>query len=798
MAVPQALDPQPQSNPAKDLVEVTLSGPAEASFLFQVASDPHDHQAVAADGKVHIFADDAEQNYLSSLGFRLRVLQEDLTNFYAERAAADPLRTVGGSMGGFKTLAEIEQELDRLSNTYPNIVSPKFAIGTSVQGRSIWAIRVSDNPTIDETQEPVAYFDALHHAREPMSGESLTLYADYLCQNYGMDEEVTRMVESRNIVFVPCVNPDGYEYNRQIAPNGGGLWRKNRRNNGGSFGVDLNRNYGHEWGSQWSGSSGNPTSDIYRGPSAFSEPETRACRDLLAAHPPGMSISAHCFGNLWIYSWGYDTVFTPDNGLFRSYSQAMTAQNGWSYGTAWEVLYTANGGSDDWHYAAHGSFAFTPEIGGSSDGFWPAPSRILPLFDAVRPAYDLITKWTGGWLETEALTWQEVSGDGDAYQEPGETWDLFIEFENGGVDSVTAGLNLSSNSVFITVLSGSANVTVGAQGSNQSSGLRVRFESNAQTGVGYSLDLDLTYDTVTSTEELEIVLGRPRLLASDNMQSNDFGWAVSNSTNYSWERANPEQTTSGGQTVQSGVDNPAGTGTLCWVTGAAAGGSAGTNDVDGTTILTSPRFYTSGFSRVELTYARWFANQPGGPLDDRLLVQVSNNGGSNWTTLEEIPNANSWQTVSFNLSDYVALTDNMQIRFNASDNPNNDLTEALLDDVEITAFSELPTLGIWGEISLGTTVELFVDGTANSSYEVLWSFSAGSGTVIGGVDGLLYLEGNISNLVTGATDSEGRASLLSVVPNKSVLSGRTVHLQALVDNGGPNAAYSNLLSVIVQ
>jgi hypothetical protein len=83
------------------------------------------------------------------------------------------------------------------------------------------------------------------------------------------------------------INPDGYVYNETIAPNGGGMHRKNRRDtgcgDGTQRGIDLNRNYGYEWGADNSGSSPNPCSSTFRGDSAFSEPETQAVRDFILA-----------------------------------------------------------------------------------------------------------------------------------------------------------------------------------------------------------------------------------------------------------------------------------------------------------------------------------------------------------------------------------------------------------------------------------------------------------------------------------------------------------------------------------
>ena len=114
--------------------------------------------------------------------------------------------------------------------------------------------------------------------------ETTLLFMDQLLDDYGHDPEATFLVDQRELFFVPCVNPDGYEYNRTTNPGGGGLWRKNRRANvGGSYGVDLNRNYATGWSAPNGGSSPTPTSDTYRGTAPFSEPETAALEAFAAS-----------------------------------------------------------------------------------------------------------------------------------------------------------------------------------------------------------------------------------------------------------------------------------------------------------------------------------------------------------------------------------------------------------------------------------------------------------------------------------------------------------------------------------
>ena len=782
--------------PILDLVEVRLAGRGELERLHLLASDVDDHGARGETAR--IFADDLEQVHLRSLGFELDVRVEDLAAAYAARAAADWSGGAVGSMGGFRTLEEIEQEMDRLAADFPGLVSPRWSLGISHEGREIWAMRVSDNPGVDEPAEPVAWFDALHHAREPMSGESLLQFTNWLCEGYGVDPEATRVLNTRSLLLVPCVNPDGYEYNRQTNPGGGGMWRKNRRiNGGGSFGVDLNRNYSFEWGPGWPGSSGNPDSETYRGPAPFSEPECQAVRAGFEARVPTTSVSAHTYSDLWLYPWGYDTPDPPDIALYHALGEQATAVNGWIHGPASQVLYIANGVSVDWTYGQHGAISFTPEIGGDADGFWPQPSRISALFEDVRPGYLQTALAAGAWVERVGANLTEFAGDGDEHVEAGETWDLTLTLANGGVAQAAGTVSLASPAPEIAVDLSDAPFDL-APGAQASAGpLRLTVAAGAPSAA-YVLEIGLTWEGETSVEPFSLVVGQPRLLAHDDMESDDFGWTVADATHYSFERTIPQQTTSGGQTVQPGSDNPAGSGSRCWVTGAAAGSSAGTNDVDGTTVLTSPRFRASGFDHLELEFARWFANLPGSAMDDVLTVEVSDDGGGSWALLESTPNDNQWRTVSFSLEDHTTLTDDLRLRFTVADEPNNDLTEGLLDDLRLWTTSTLPTLGLWGATALGEDQRMFVDGPPGVSYRIQWSFTSGSGQAIPGVDGRLYLTGNIRTLRTGTSAGTGMTELPLRIPPNPALQGLTIHMQVLLDEAGSQAAFSNLLTFTIE
>lgn len=289
-----------------------------------------------------------------------------------------------GSMGGYLTYDELLVEVDKMHELYPSLISERFSIGDikTHENRSIFWIRVSDNPSLEQDR-PKALYTALHHAREPNSLSQMIFYLWYLLENYESDEEVKYLVDNTEMYFIPCVNPDGYIYNETTNPDGGGLWRKNRRvgANDEVHGVDLNRNYGYEWAYDDIGSSPDITSATYRGPAPFSEPETQAVKLLCETYNFQVCLNYHTSGNLLIYPWGYSQQETEDHPSFRSIADVMTNENKYLAGTGLETVgYNVNGISDDWMYGEELSknkiFAMTPEVGKRDFGFWPPENQI--------------------------------------------------------------------------------------------------------------------------------------------------------------------------------------------------------------------------------------------------------------------------------------------------------------------------------------------------------------------------------------------------------------------------------------
>lgn len=288
-----------------------------------------------------------------------------------------------GSMGGHLRYDEMEKHLDSMKILYPNLISAKSPIDTTktIEGRRIWYVKISDNAEEDDTTEPKALYSAIHHAREPVGMHQLIMYMWYLLENYSGNQDIKALVDASEMYFVPCLNPDGYLFNQTQNPEGGGMWRKNRRNNGGSFGVDLNRNYGYQWGYDDFGSSPNPEWETFRGEGPFSEPETRAMKAFCERFPFKAALNYHTYSNLLIHPWGFQDTPCEDSILFRYLGRELTKENNYRMGTGMQVLnYNTNGGSDDYMYAAVPEkgkiISMTPEVG---SWFWPTANEIKDL-----------------------------------------------------------------------------------------------------------------------------------------------------------------------------------------------------------------------------------------------------------------------------------------------------------------------------------------------------------------------------------------------------------------------------------
>ncbi len=261
----------------------------------------------------------------------------------------------------YKNPDEITDFVNDIHAKYPDITSVKV-IGKSLEGREILAIKISDNASEDEV-EPTVLVNAMHHAREVMTPELTTDMVDYLTSQYGTNAEVTKWVDSTEIWVVPMFNVDGN--NKMWLENS--MWRKNTR---GGYGVDINRNYPTGWNS-CNGSSSYQSAQDYRGTSPASEPETQAMMNLVASIKPVFNISYHSYSEIVIYPFGCRPKKTPTAEAVEQIGAEIGKKIDYKPGTAWELLYNADGGDIDWMYSEHQVIPYVIEVNSSMQGFHP-------------------------------------------------------------------------------------------------------------------------------------------------------------------------------------------------------------------------------------------------------------------------------------------------------------------------------------------------------------------------------------------------------------------------------------------
>ncbi|MCI0531025.1 MAG: M14 family metallopeptidase, partial [candidate division Zixibacteria bacterium] len=281
---------------------------------------------------VEILVSDEEIQKIGQAGFSIEVVHQNMVAHL--RAGLSGVT----NFGDYHTMGELYVAMDSIHAAFPGITTERDSIGYTIEGRAIYAMKISDNPEVDEA-EPEIFYNALTHAREPMGMEVLLYYMHYLTDNYGSDARVDSIVNNREMWFVPLVNPDGYEYNLSTEPFGGGLWRKNRVNNGnGTYGVDLNRNYGYQWGYDNIGSSSGTSSQTYRGVGPFSEPETQGMREFVMDHDFVIIINYHTYSDLLLYPWGFTSKLPPDRLYFADLADTATTYNNYIWGPGYSTI----------------------------------------------------------------------------------------------------------------------------------------------------------------------------------------------------------------------------------------------------------------------------------------------------------------------------------------------------------------------------------------------------------------------------------------------------------------------------
>ena len=391
-----------------------------------------------------------------------RILHPNLEITQTEAQLKQNLVSDDRDIPGYRTYAGMLDELMNLQAQYPNLMTVE-SIGAgwgAVYAESqpyyssfehqIWSVKVTNNVLV-EADKPALYFCGTHHAREPLSLEVSMAILIHLLENYSTNTEVTNLLNNFQIWIVPLVNPDGHKV---VIDQTDVWWRKNIRDNDnnhqvstddnygyGNDGVDINRNYGWEWG--YISATDNISYPTHHGSAAFSEPETQAFRDFLLSKPFIAGISYHTYGQYVLYPVGYvGNVYSPDYVELRALAMSVASQVGGQQGgyyspmNSWQ-LYPVSGGLDDWAYGQCGIFAYTVEM---ATEFIPPAAEVPQIVqNNLQGALTFLSRVNRSALKghvtdaftgepLEATVWIESLDNHPTYREPYRSDDVYGSF----------------------------------------------------------------------------------------------------------------------------------------------------------------------------------------------------------------------------------------------------------------------------------------------------------------------------------------------------------------------------------
>ncbi|MHA7814330.1 MAG: M14 family zinc carboxypeptidase [Phycisphaerales bacterium] len=633
---------------------------------------------------------------LVAIGVPYDVLIDDL-QAHADRHEREMLdvRTAqqAGSLSDFQRGGQIHNEdwfetyrtLDEITSYITNIETLRAdlatvdVVGQTWEGRDMFSVTISGPDSAENPREerPALFIFSTVHAREWIAPMTTSYIASRLASDYDTDPHVKMLLDNARVVIVPVGNPDGYLYTWSNER----YWRNTRRDNGdGTFGVNINRNWAYQWG--YEGASPNTSNTNYRGTHPFSEPETRALRDIalglgdkLVAH-----IDYHSYSQLVMWPFGYAShVVTPEpwesalEHIGTCMSNEIMDSTGAFYVPQQSVnLYPAAGNSQDWFFGALSSVSMLVELRPSHPDFSPPPNQIRPCAQENYAAFKVM-------IEKTAL------GDLLLHQEQPER-DLSDQTAAELVAFTDTG-ELEASNIVLHARIGSSDQF--SQYPVEAVGRRLFTGQLPGAGCGNTVQYYFTVqmddgETVTLPEGgaaqpyESVYVSRAMTLFS--AAEADRGWVAGlpddTATSGQWERAVPE-----GTSYQPGADHSPG-GTMCWVTDARAGTDADEFDVDGgETTLVSPRF--SALEESVLKF--WIWQNPSLERQDISRVWISNDDGASWTFLPFVwsTTPRHWEQRTYTLSDHIEPTNTMRIRFTVRDVREDSTVELAIDDISV-------------------------------------------------------------------------------------------------------------------
>ncbi len=281
---------------------------------------------------------------LDKTGLNYEILKDDLNEYYRDFWNQDV-------PPGYYSYEEIIEIIDSLALNFPDICK-KEVIGTSLGGRQLAVMKISDNVEVDEAEAELI-IDGGIHGDEIGGAENLIRFSRMLCLEYGEDFTITNLIDNREIWILCMANPDGRV-------------NMTRYNNNG---IDLNR----DWGYMWDGEGGST--------GAYSQQETKVYRDFMNDNEFVLNLTMHSGVVVFIFAWFYRYDPSPDDSENYFIGDLYSSTSGYTnleFGQCANILYPVNGGSCESFYGVTGTLSFAQEI---SDNKQPSASQATVYYN---------------------------------------------------------------------------------------------------------------------------------------------------------------------------------------------------------------------------------------------------------------------------------------------------------------------------------------------------------------------------------------------------------------------------------
>ncbi|HWA06117.1 MAG TPA: M14 family zinc carboxypeptidase [Ignavibacteria bacterium] len=574
--------------------------------------------------------------------------------------------SVYGSMGGYMTYAQVVNKLDSMRLEYPGLISTKFSIGNTHLGNQMWTVRVSNSPDAP-TGRPEVWFHSLIHAREPMSMTQNMYFIYWLLENYNIDPYATYILRYRELYFTPIFNADGYLHNQTTNPNGGGMWRISRKPCTGGTGADLNRNYGPYsfWNFAGGGSSTVCGSETFRGDLPFDQVETQNAMNFVNSRNFKGALSYHTYGNYFIRPWGYSGAISPDENIYQNFSADMILQNQYTVGRSLQTVgYTVRGTTDDWYYNDSGHtkiIAMTPEVGTSTDGFWPAQNRILPLAQSTVWSNIYFSLACGGYTAPERTSLSKTS------YLPGESGSLKVNFKNKGLNPAqNVKIELTSQSPYINISGVTFSYNTIASYYQDSVSLNFNVLSGAPLNKGLPIVLKIKQNdtSIVHQQKIYVCVGTGTTTLADSAENGTGNWTF----------------TGGWGTTTSQSFSPPTSFT-----------ESPTGNYGNTQTRTMTLAVPINVSANPVTVLSYYYRHDIEPLDNA-YIQVSSNNGTNWVSVKYYYGQQlTWKQDVLDITELANSSSQMKIRFILVTNRSVSADGFYVDNIKIQNYQDVLT-----------------------------------------------------------------------------------------------------------